>query len=144
MLPVILERLVERVEERTLLAVAQRLKLEPFGQRRRRRRLPELDRHLVEAPHLPIAAREVELSRCAVAERDLVEVPQTALLRPRLRAVDELRAEPETLRPRVHGADGDGDVAVRVRPADGERALLVLEQPRVSREIAVREPLLEV
>ncbi len=93
-LPVLGERLVQRLVERLVLAVAQLVHDEPGREHRLRRRLGQLDRHLVEPAHLAIAARLEERAGSGIGLGRGEQGSSSSLpTREHLAAIDDLRPE---------------------------------------------------
>ena len=132
MLPVILERLVERRVERPKVLLAHRLD----GDVDRRRRLRLLDRHLEEVAHVAIAVRRHQCGSSRVgAERELLHARGAVRACCRLRPLEQLDAEPGALPAGMDDADADAEVVGEVGPADGTQLAVLLEEPAVVREI---------
>ena len=124
------EGLVQRVVERVVLVVVQLVHDEPGGKDGRRRLLGQLDRHLVEAPHLAIAVGLEERTCRGIGLRRAGQNLLHALrARERLAALDDLRPEAAAL-------VGNDAADVRRLAVDAVRrardhAAVVLPDPRL-------------
>ena len=106
-LPVLRERLVQRVVERLVLVLSQLVQDEPARQDRLGRLLGQLDRHLVEAAHLAVAARLEEATRGGIGlGRRGDDLLRSLRARKRLAALEYLRPEAAAL-----GGDEAADCA---------------------------------
>src|SRR5262245_32538368 len=137
-LPVLGERLVQRVVKGLVLVVTQFVHHEPGGKRRLRRLLGQLDRHLVEAPYLVVAVRLEESTGGGVglgsAHHDLLH---SLCSRELLTALEDLRSQAAPLG--GNDAAGVRRVPVHAVRSARDQAAVLLPHPRLLAVVEVHE-----